>query len=75
MIGVEFTHEDIAGLAIAGLAQRQVLVAYSLNNARVTRFEPPLNISDAQVEWAARAFEEALAQTSELVEGFEIDAE
>jgi putrescine aminotransferase len=75
MIGVEFTHEDIAGLAIAGLAQRQVLVAYSLNNARVTRFEPPLNISDAQVEWAARAFEESLAQTSELVEGFEIDEE
>lgn len=75
MIGVEFTHEDIAGLAIAGLAQRQVLVAYSLNNARVTRFEPPLNISDAEVEWAARAFEEALAQTAELVEGFEIDEE
>jgi putrescine aminotransferase len=75
MIGVEFTHEDIAGLAIAGLAQRQVLVAYSLNNARVTRFEPPLNISDAEVEWAARAFEEALAQTAELVADFDINEE
>jgi putrescine aminotransferase len=75
MIGVEFTHEDIAGLAIAGLAQRQVLVAYSLNNARVTRFEPPLNISDAELEWAARAFEEAVAQTAELVADFDINEE
>jgi putrescine aminotransferase len=75
IIGVEFTHEDIAGLAIAGLAQRQVLVAYSLNNARVTRFEPPLNISDEQIEWAARAFEESVAQTAELVAEFDINEE
>jgi acetylornithine/succinyldiaminopimelate/putrescine aminotransferase len=39
----------------------------------VTRFEPPLNISDEQIGWASRAFEEALAQTAELVEGFDIE--
>ncbi len=75
MIGFEFTHEDIGGLAIAGLAQRQVLAAYSLNNPRVMRFEPPLTISDSQIEWAARAFHEAVAQTSEMIEGMDIEDE
>jgi putrescine aminotransferase len=73
MIGFEFTHEDIGGLAIAGLAQRNVLCAYSLNNPTVMRFEPPLTISDGQIDWAATAFEEAVAQTSELVEGLDLD--
>ena len=72
MIGFEFTHEDIGGLAIAGLAQRQVLAAYSLNNPRVMRFEPPLTISDSQIEWAARAFHEAVEQTSILIEDMDI---
>jgi putrescine aminotransferase len=75
MIGFEFTHEDIGGLAIAGLAQRKVLAAYSLNNPKVMRFEPPLTISDEQIEWAANAFHEAVAQTSELIEGMEIEGE
>jgi putrescine aminotransferase len=73
MIGFEFTHEDIGGLAIAGLAQRNVLAAYSLNNPTVMRFEPPLTISDEEVEWAARAFGEAVEQTAELIEGLDID--
>ena len=67
IIGVEFTHDDIAGLVIAQLSQRNVLVAYSLNNASVSRFEPPLTISDEQIEWAASAFDEAVAATHELV--------
>jgi putrescine aminotransferase len=76
MIGVEFGHEDITGLVLAGMAQRDVLVVpYTFNNATVTRFEPPLNISDAEIEWAARAFEEAVAQTAELLGESGIDME
>ena len=68
MIGVEFGHEDITGLVLSGMAQRDVLVVpYTFNNATVTRFEPPLMISDEQIEWAATAFEEAVAQTAQLV--------
>ena len=73
MIGVQFTHEDVGGLAIAGLVQRDVLAAYTLNNPTVMRFEPPLIISDEEIEWAARAFEEAVAQTAVLVEGLDLD--
>jgi putrescine aminotransferase len=76
MIGVEFGHEDITGLVLSGMAQRDVLVVpYTFNNATVTRFEPPLNISDEEIEWAARAFEEAVAQTAELLGDSGIDLE
>ncbi len=69
MIGVEFPHEDVTGLVLSGMAGRDVLVVpYTFNNATVTRFEPPLMISDEEIDWAARAFEEAVQQTSELIE-------
>jgi len=75
MIGIEFTHGDIAGLVIAGLAQRDVLAAYTLNNPTVIRLEPPLIISDEQVETALRAFEESVEQTAMLVEDESWDEE
>lgn len=67
LIGVEFTDEDIAGLVIAGLAQRRVIAAYTLNNPKVIRFEPPLVITEDQIAAAAAAFRAAVAQTMELV--------
>lgn len=73
MIGVEFPLEDITSLVLAGLAQRDVLVVpYTFNNPTVTRFEPPLNISDEHIEWALKAFDEAVEQTAELIEGMEL---
>ena len=72
MIGVEFPHEDITSLVLAGLAQRDVLVvAYTFNNPTVTRFEPPLMISDEEIAWAGQAFLEAVEQTAEMLEGVE----
>ncbi len=67
MIGVEFTHEDIGGLVIAGLAQRQVIAAYTLNNPKVIRFEPPLIVTEEQIQLVLRKFQEAVEQTVELV--------
>jgi len=67
MIGIEFREEDLAGLTIAGLAQRRVLAAYTLNNPTVIRLQPPLIITEAQADQALTAFEEAVAQAVELV--------
>jgi len=67
LIGVEFTHEDLAGLTIAGLAQRHVLAAYTLNQPTVIRIEPPLIITEAQADQAVAALRGAVAQTMELV--------
>ena len=72
MIGFEFAHEDLGGLVIAALSQARVLAAYSLNNPKVMRFEPPLTISDEQVEWAASAFHNAVESTHELTEGMDL---
>ena len=75
MLGVEFSHDDIAGLVIAGMAARGVLAAYTLNNATVIRFEPPLIISDEEIALAGNAFRESLEQARELLEGLEDDEE
>ena len=73
MIGVEFPHEDIGALVIVGLLQRNVIAAYTINNPTAIRFEPPLIITDEQVAWAATAFDEAVAQTVELLEDIDVE--
>jgi putrescine aminotransferase len=69
LVGVEFTHEDIAGLVIAGLAQRGVIAAYTLNNPRVIRLEPPLVITEEQLDRAVALLTESLDQTMSLLVG------
>ncbi len=73
IIGVQFAHEDIGALAIVGLLKSNVIAAYTLNNPTTIRFEPPLVISDEQVQWAATAFDEAIAQTVDLLEDIDMD--
>jgi putrescine aminotransferase len=70
LIGVEFTHSDVAGLVISGLAQRRVIAAYTLNNPSVIRLEPPLIITEAQIEQALKALQESLADAAGLLEQF-----
>ena len=69
IIGVEFTHEDIAGLVIAGLAQRRIIAAYTLNNPRVIRFEPPLIIEQGELDKAMDALDEATTHAMSLLQG------
>lgn len=69
MIGVEFTHEDIGELVIGGLARRGVIAAYTLNNPKVIRFEPPLIITEAQIDTVVGIFDEAIAEALEMLEG------
>lgn len=67
MIGVEFQMDEVGELVVAQLLKRGVCVAYALNNPRVLRFEPPLIISDEQIQDALTAFDEAVEETSELL--------
>jgi putrescine aminotransferase len=69
MIGVEFTHEEVGELCIGGLARRGVIVAYTLNNPKVIRFEPPLIISEGDLSKVAAAFDESIAEAIEMLEG------
>jgi putrescine aminotransferase len=69
LAGVEFELDDIAALVITGVARRNVIVAYSLNNPKVIRIEPPLIISEAQLDRAIQAVDEAIAETAEMLAG------
>jgi putrescine aminotransferase len=67
MLGVEFTMDDVGELTIAQMLKRGLVAAYTLNNRRVIRFEPPLILKLDEAEWAAETFLDSLAETSELL--------
>jgi putrescine aminotransferase len=67
MVGLEFRMDEVGELCVAQMLKRGMCVAYTLNNPRVLRFEPPLIIDDAQVDFAVKTFGEALSETSELL--------
>jgi putrescine aminotransferase len=69
LLGLEFHEEDVAGLVIAGMARRRVIVAYYLSNPRVFRFEPPLIVGRAEIDRAVAAFRESTRDALALLEG------
>jgi len=68
MIGVEFAVKDVAELTINGMARRGIIAAYTLNNPKVIRFEPPLVVTEDQVDQALDAFEEAVEESIEMLD-------
>ena len=71
MIGVEFAVKDVAELTINGMARRGVIAAYTLNNPNVIRFEPPLVVSESEIDTAVAAFGESVKEASMMLEGLE----
>ncbi len=67
MLGVEFAVQDVAELTINGMARRGVIAGYTLNNPKVIRFEPPLTVSEHEIDQAVQAFGEAIAEAMELL--------
>lgn len=68
MIGVEFTKEGVGGAMISLLIEQGVLAAYTLNNPKVLRLEPPLLIEVEQINHVLTVFETALAKTQTIIE-------
>ncbi|HIE09027.1 MAG TPA: aminotransferase class III-fold pyridoxal phosphate-dependent enzyme [Armatimonadetes bacterium] len=66
LIGVEFEDADLAGLVVAGLIQRGVLCAYTLNNPKVVRVEPPLIMTEELADEVVSRFGEALEGAARL---------
>ena len=67
MIGVEFAIDEVGELVVAQMLKRGVCVAYTLNNPRIMRFEPPLIITPEQIEFAVDSFGESVQETAELL--------
>jgi len=69
LIGVEFSVDEVGELVIAQMVKRGMVAAYTLNNPRVIRIEPPLVISQGQALEACRIFGEAVEETAGLLVG------
>lgn len=67
MIGVEFAMDEVGELVIAQILKRGMCAAYTLNNPRVMRFEPPIIIGEEEITFATEVFGEAVAETAELL--------
>lgn len=66
IIGIEFTDDGYAGFTISEMVNNKILAAYTLNNAKVIRIEPPLVITEAEVNRALEAFEKIFHAAQEL---------
>lgn len=71
MIGVEFTDSDVGKLAIGALVRQGVVAAYTLNNPKVMRFQPPLLITNEQIQHVVTAFDTAMGEVQTMLEDFE----
>ena len=67
LVGVEFADPDVAFLVLAGMMQRQVLAFHAINRSEVIRFAPPLIATDAQVDRAVQAFDDAMVEARTLL--------
>ncbi|MBL8049232.1 MAG: aspartate aminotransferase family protein [Chthonomonas sp.] len=67
MIGLEFSLDEVGELTIAQMTKRGLIAAYTLNNPRVIRIEPPLIITREQCDFAASVIDEALSETEALL--------
>jgi len=67
MIGVEFSMDEVGELTVAQMLKLGMCAAYTLNNPRVIRLEPPLIISEEQIDFAVATLDKALTETSDLL--------
>jgi putrescine aminotransferase len=67
MIGIEFALDEVGELTIAQIVKRGMIAAYTLNNPRVIRIEPPLILTEEQAETAVATMDEAIGETQDLL--------
>lgn len=70
LIGVEFAEDEVGELVIAQMMKRGVIAAYTLNNPRVIRMEPPFLVTDEQIAHAVNCLKESVAETADLISAF-----
>jgi putrescine aminotransferase len=68
MIGIEFTKEGVGGFMMSNLIGQGILAAYTLNNPKVLRMEPPLIITDDQLATVMVAITTAVEQAQSMIE-------
>lgn len=67
-IGLELTKEGAGGLLMAELIEHGILIAYTLNNPKVIRVEPPLVITGEIVDRVLKVVESATCKVNAVIE-------
>jgi putrescine aminotransferase len=65
LVGVELTHEGYGGWIISEMLKGGVTAAWTLNQQRVIRLEPPLIVSESEIDRACEVLHAAIESASE----------
>lgn len=68
MLGVELTREGAGGMLMSLMIDKSIIVAYTLNNPKVIRIEPPLVMPKEVVDYVLENFRSAVAMTASVIE-------
>ena len=68
MIGVELTKEGTGGMLMSLMIEKKIIVAYTLNNPKVIRIEPPLIMPADVVDHVLEEFRDAVKTTAAAIE-------
>ena len=68
MIGIELTKEGAGGMLMSLMIDKSIIVAYTLNNPKVIRMEPPLVMPKDVVDYVLEQFRDAVAATAGVIE-------
>ena len=68
MIGIELTKEGAGGMLMSLMIDKSIIVAYTLNNPKVIRMEPPLIMPKEVVDYVLEQFRDAVETTDSVIE-------
>lgn len=68
MIGMDLVKEGAGGMLMALMIDRHIIVAYTLNNPKVIRIEPPLNMPESVVNHVLDALRSSVSQVAEAID-------
>ncbi len=68
MIGIDLGKEGVGGMLLSLLIEDGIIIAYTLNNPKVIRIEPALNMPIELIDKVLHSIEKAVATTNEILD-------
>ncbi len=68
MLGLDLTKEGAGGMLMALMITNHIIVAYTLNNPKVIRIEPPLTMPVSVVDHVLEVLRDCVKQVAEVIE-------
>ena len=68
MLGIELTKEGAGGMLMSLMIDNNILIAYTLNNPKVIRMEPPLIMPTEVIDHVLAALRKAIQQINDVIE-------